>query len=56
MMFARELPELLSACVRYLADRNTDAEGRERLRHRYLYRLDGGAAARLANEVKEMLA
>lgn len=56
MMFARDLAELLAACARYLADRGADAEGRERLRQRYLYRLDGGAAARLAGEVKEMLA
>lgn len=56
MMFARDLAELLAACARYLADRDADAEERGRLRHRYLYRLDGGTAARLANEVKEMLA
>ncbi|SFU91773.1 hypothetical protein SAMN05216350_10888 [Polaromonas sp. YR568] len=55
MMFARDLPELLAACTRYLAEQHADAEGRAQIRHRYLYRLDGGAAARLANEVKEML-
>lgn len=55
MMFARDHRELLAACSRYLADRDTDAQGRERIRRRYLYRLDGNAAGRLANEVKEML-
>lgn len=55
MIFARDLPELLAACTRYLADRDADAEGRGRLRHRYLYRLDGGAAVRLADEIKAML-
>ena len=56
MMFACDLHELVAACTRYLADRGADAQGRERIRHRYLYRLDGLAAARLANEIKEMLA
>ncbi len=55
MMFARDHRELLAACSRYLADRDTDGQGRERIRRRYLYRLDGKAAVRLANEVKAML-
>jgi hypothetical protein len=56
MMFACNIQELASACGRYLEDRNADAQGRESIRRRYLYRLDGGAAARLAGEIKEMLA
>ncbi len=56
MNFACNLEELVAACSRYLEDRDADALGRESLRQRYLYRLDGGAAARLATEIKEMLA
>jgi hypothetical protein len=56
MMFARNLDELVSACRRYLDDRSTDAAGRSELRQRYLFRLDGGAAARLVNEIEGMLA
>lgn len=56
MMFACNIQELAAACSRYLEDRGADAPGRESIRRRYLYRLDGGAAARLAGEIKEMLA
>jgi hypothetical protein len=56
MMFACNIEELAGACVHYLEDRDADAPGRESIRQRYLYRLDGGAAARLATEIKEMLA
>lgn len=56
MKFACTIEELAAACGRYLEDRAADAPGRESIRHRYLYRLDGGAAARLADEIKEMLA
>lgn len=56
MMFACNIEELTAACGRYLEDRNADAQERESIRHRYLYRLDGGAGARLADEIKEMLA
>ena len=55
MMFACNIQELAVACSRYLEDRDADASGRESIRRRYLYRLDGGAAARLAGEIKEML-
>lgn len=55
MMFARNLDELVFACRRYLDDRSADAAGRSELRRRYLFRLDGGAAARLVNEIKGML-
>lgn len=56
MMFACNLQELVTACGRYLDDRSADAQGRESIRRRYLYRLDGSAAARLAGEIEEMLA
>lgn len=54
--FARNHAELTAACRRYLDDPSVDAAGRERLRQRYLYRLDGGAATRLVDEIKRMLA
>lgn len=56
IMFACTIEELAAACGRYLEDRDADAPGRESIRRRYLYRLDGGAAARLVSEIKEMLA
>ncbi len=55
MMFARDLDELVSCCSRYLADRDADADARAELRQRYLYRLDGKAAARLVAEIEAML-
>ncbi|QEE43681.1 hypothetical protein FVA81_03400 (plasmid) [Rhizobium sp. WL3] len=55
MAFARDMPSLINACQRYLADKTLDALGRATLRQRYLYRLDGGAARRLHDNVKEML-
>lgn len=55
MMFAHNLDELVFACKRYLHDRAADAEGRVKLRRRYLYRLDGHAAARLVGEIRAML-
>jgi hypothetical protein len=55
IMFARNLDELLTACTRYLDDRTADAAGREQIRQRYLYRLDGGAATRLVDEIEAML-
>jgi hypothetical protein len=55
MAFAHDMPSLVSACQRYLADRSLDAAGRATLRHRYLFRLDGGAARRLHDNVKDML-
>jgi hypothetical protein len=56
MTFAADLDQLAAACKRYLDDPSADAAGREQLRQRYLYRLDGGAAARLVNEIKGMRA
>lgn len=55
MMFAGNLDELVAACKRYLQDREADAAGRKALREQYLFRLDGQAASRLANEIKVML-
>lgn len=55
MTFAHDMPSLISACQRYLADRSLDAAGRATLRQRYLFRLDGGAARRLHDNVKDML-
>ena len=55
MMFARNLEELVSCCSRYLANPGADADAREELRQRYLYRLDGKAAARLVAEVEAVL-
>jgi hypothetical protein len=54
--FARNIPELLTACARYLDDPAADAGGRKRLRERYLYRLDGMAARRLVDCIETMLA
>ena len=56
MAFARNHTELILACKRYLDSRTADSSGRAHLRERYLYRLDGGAAARLVNKVRSMLA
>lgn len=55
MMFARDLDELVSCCSRYLAEPGADAEARAELRQRYLYRLDGKAAARLVAEIDAVL-
>ncbi len=55
MAFAHDITTLVEACGRYLGDMSLDAAGREHLRQRYLYRLDGGAAQRLVQEVREML-
>lgn len=55
MMFARDMNELESACLRYLDDPKADAQGRALLRERYLFRVDGEAAARLANQIQGML-
>jgi hypothetical protein len=55
MMFARNLDELVFACRRYLNDRSADAAGRADVRQRYLFHLDGGAAARLVHELEVML-
>ena len=55
MMFARNLDELVSCCSRYLTDPGADADDRMELRQRYLYRLDGKAAARLVAEVEALL-
>jgi hypothetical protein len=55
MAFANDLRTLIEACVRYLGDPGADAEGRARLRQRYLYRLDGRAAIRLSEEVRGVL-
>lgn len=55
MMFASNMDELLAACARYLEDRSLDADGREKLRQRYLFSLDGNAAVRLADEILVML-
>jgi hypothetical protein len=54
--FVGNLDELIDACNRYLGDVSADAEGRARLRQRYLFRLDGGASVRLVGEVRGMLA
>lgn len=56
MIFACNIDELVAACGRYLDDGDADSQGRESIRRRYLYRLDGAAAARLVTEIKEMLA
>lgn len=55
MAFATDLPSLVAACKRYMNDRSLDAKGREHLRSRYLYRLDGKAAERLCQNVEKML-
>lgn len=55
ILFAHDYPSLTEACQYYLVDKTRDAEGRANLRQRYLYRLDGGAARRLSDTVKEML-
>lgn len=55
MRFAKDADELAQLCSRYLADRSTDANGREQLRQRYLYRLDGLAASRLVANMEAML-
>lgn len=56
IMFARNIKELLASCERYLENRDIDAVAREELRNRYLFRLDGKAATRLAIEIEGMLA
>ncbi|MFJ9534514.1 hypothetical protein [Herbaspirillum sp. NPDC101396] len=56
MTVVSDMPALLAACKRYLADKSTDSAGRADLRNRYLYRLDGQAATRLTDMAKEMLA
>jgi hypothetical protein len=49
--FAHDLQSLIDACNRYLDNSNLHASGRAELRRRYLYRLDGMAAIRLAKEI-----
>lgn len=55
MMFARNLEELVSCCISYLKDPSADTDGRKELIQRYLYKLDGKSAARLAAEVEAVL-
>jgi len=55
MMFARNLDELVSSCSSYLTDPSADADGREELQQRYLYRLDGKATVLLVAEVEAVL-
>jgi len=54
-IMVRNQAELLTAINRYLQNPRLEQEGREALRRRFCYRLDGNASRRIAREILSQL-